>query len=505
MTGHHLVAETKAGRVRGVAANGIAIFRGIPYAAPVSGSHRFRPPRPPEPWPGVLPAVAYGPSAPQPPRPPAPFDSPSLPQSEDCLVLNVWTSGGGKKPVLVWIHGGGFSTGSGSGAWVDGTRIAATEQAVVVTLNHRLGLLGFLDLSSCSAGYGLSGHSSMLDLIAALEWVRDNISGFGGDPSRVTIFGESGGGAKVLALAAMPSARGLFHRAIVQSGVFLNGPGELLQTSERATQITERVVAAAGGPARLLAAPLEQLLDIQCEVERDHRPGSGGLMPFAPLVDGTVIPDHPKVLARRGELADVPFIIGSNRDEATLFAWASNPAFREQGRSWEPTDEWLVAALRGYAGDRVSDILRTYRELRPGAANAQLYFAVASDNMRAGAIRMAEALIAGHRPNVRMYLFSWQSAARDGSLGASHTFEIPFVFGNAVEVFNQPADPAVSRLNREMTAAWISFAASSRPEVPGVGRWPEYSADSRATMEFGHLTALASDPHRAERESWAQA
>jgi para-nitrobenzyl esterase len=498
-----LIVETVAGKVQGTAVSGVQFFAGIPYAGHVSGPHRFLPPRAPEPWSGVLRTVGYGPSAPQPPRPPSPCDSASLPQAEDCLFLNIWTSGAdASKPVLVWIHGGGFSTGSGSSAWVDGSQLASAHEAVVVTLNHRLGLLGFLDLSAERPGYALSAHSSMLDLVAALTWVRDNIAAFGGDPGRVTIFGESGGGGKVLSLAAMPSARGLFHRAVVQSGIFLNGPGELLQSSERAAEITERVLMAAGGVRALLDAPVERLIEIQRRIEQDHRPGSGGLMPFAPVADGAVIPDHPRALALRGELADVPFIIGSNSDEATLFQWASNPEFRKHGRSWEPGEDWLRAALQGYTGGNAQEILRVYRAHRRNATNAELYFAIASDNMRIGAIRMAEALIRGHRPSVWMYFFSWQSTVQAGILGASHSFEIPFVFGNAARVFGGNADSVTTRLDREMSAAWTSFAGLARPEVPGVVAWPEYTIGYRHTMAFGALTALECDPRRVEREAW---
>ncbi len=498
------IIETVAGRVQGTVVSGVQVFRAIPYAGPVSGPRRFLPPRPPQPWTGIRSVLEYGPSAPQPPRPPSPFDSaPPLPQSEDCLFLNLWTTGAETaKPVLVWLHGGGFSTGSGSSAWADGARLASTGEVVVVTLNHRLGLLGFLDLSAVTSDYALSAYSSMLDIVAALEWVRDNIAAFGGDPGRVTIFGESGGGAKVLSLAAMPSARGLFRGAVVQSGIFLNGPGELLQTRERAAEVTERVLTEAGGAQALLDAPVERVIEIQRNIEKVHRPGSGGLMPFAPMVDGAVIPDHPRALALRGELADVPFIIGSNRDEATLFQWASNPDFRTHGRSWQPSADWLPTALRGYTGDRVQEIIRAYREHRRNATSAELYFAIASDNMRVGAIRMAAALIYAHRPSVWMYLFSWRSTVHGGALGASHSFEIPFVFGNAARVFEDRNDPAITRLDRQMPAAWTSFAAAARPTVPGVGPWPRYALGSRQTMEFGALTALESDPHRVEREAW---
>jgi para-nitrobenzyl esterase len=498
------LVETPSGAVRGTTVAGVHAFKGIPYGADPTGPRRFRPPEPPEPWTRVFEADAYGPTSPQPPRPTWQLDDPPEPPTgESCLVLNVWTASlEGTKPVLVWLHGGGFSTGSGSLPWCDGSALAARGDVVVVTLNHRLGLLGFLDLGAVAGEpFAAAGHAGMLDLVAALEWVRDGIAGFGGDPGRVTVFGESGGGGKVCALLAMPAATGLFHRAAVQSGVFLDGPGMLGQTSGRSQEIATLAVEQLGGIDALLAAPVERLLAVQQTIERTHRPGSGGVMPFCPIADGRVLTDHPHAALAAGASADVPLLIGSNRHETTLFLWLADAGFRADPLGWSPSEAEVVERLAGYAGGRTEHLIDAYRGLHPGISNRDLTIAISSDNMRIGALRVAEAKLRGGDAPVYVYRFDWESPVHGGALGAAHGFEIPFVFDTTDRRAATREGAGRERLALEMSGAWASFAGGE-PVVHGVGGWAAHSLARRETMVFGTRTRSVDDPGREERLAW---
>lgn len=490
--GDTVIAETTSGTVRGRIGDGVGVFKGIPYAAPPVGELRFRPPAPVAPWSGVLDAFAYGPSCPQASaRPQGWSQEPSL--SEDCLYLNVWTFGGagdgGKRPVMVWLHGGGYSIGSGSWPVYDGAALARRGDVVVVTVNHRLGILGFLDLKEQGGvEFASSGNAGMLDLVAALNWVHDNIAAFGGDPSNVTIFGESGGGAKVSTLLAMPAARGLFHRAIVQSG-----PGLRVRSPEQATELATTVVSglgiAAGDMRALQALPVEKLSDAHAKL------GRASVFAFSPVLDDVDLPDHPGSAIKNGTAADVPMMIGTNRDEATLFLAMNG------GQSASLDGDGLLKKL-ALLGDAAPAIVDAYQTSRPDASPYDVLVAIESDRMmRIPSIELAERKLAGGTAPVFMYLFRWAS----GPLRSAHGFEIAFAFDNARPPV-MPASEGRQALAERMSEAWIAFARNGRPDHAGIPRWPAYSTDERQTMIFDRGEACVErDPCGADRAAWAAA
>jgi para-nitrobenzyl esterase len=486
------VVETTAGKVRGQTLDRVDVFKGIPYAAPPLGELRFRPPAPVTPWSAVRDALDYGPSCPQPSsRPQGWSQEPAL--SEDCLYLNVWTPPGdraARRPVLVWFHGGGFSIGSGSWPVYDGAALAHRGDAVVVTVNHRLGILGYLHLAEIGgADFASSGNVGMLDLVATLEWVRDNIASFGGDPSCVTIFGESGGGAKVSTLLAMPAARGLFHRAAIQSG-----PGLRAKPQEQAAEIASKIVAdlGAGADVRALQAlPAERLSEAQ------EKLGRAGSFAFSPVLDAAALPAHPGHALKHGTAADVPVIVGTNRDEASLFL-AMNSATQNGA---ELDDAGLLKRL-SLLGEAARPIVDAYRATRPGASNRDLLIAIESDRMmRIPSIELAERKIAGSTTPVFMYLFRWAS----GPLGSAHGYEIGFVFDNVrPPVMKQ--SPGRDALGARMSEAWLAFARTGDPSHAGIPAWPAYTADRRATMIFDRAESVVEDdPCAGHRAAWEHA
>src|SRR5580704_9744117 len=386
-----VIAETAFGKIRGVENNGIKIFKAIPYGANTAGANRFMPPAEPADWSGVRDALAYGSSAPQrdpaaPPRPPGTLtiSGENLPaEGEDCLVLNVWTPAVGtagtsarKRPVMFWCHGGGFATGSGSSPDNDGTNLARRGDVVVVTINHRLNVLGFANLSEFSPDFAASGDAGMLDIVQALKWVRANISQFGGDPNVVTIFGQSGGGRKVETLLAMPSAKGLFHRAIVESGAAVR-----VVDRDVAVRDAEQLLAKLGVEKTNVRAvqrlPVEKIMAAYFAVVKDNPsvdPSFGG---FSPSVDGKILPQHPFYPKASPVSADVPVMIGCTRTEMTLFSLNDPAAF-------SLSDADMRGRVNNLLGSRASAIIDLYRKLNPGASPSDLYFLIASD-LRYGA------------------------------------------------------------------------------------------------------------------------
>jgi para-nitrobenzyl esterase len=498
------VVETTSGKVEGTTDGTVQVFRGIPYAATAAGEHRLRGPRPVQPWTGIRPGDEFGCWAPQ--NMPVTTLTGQMPgaQGEDCLTLNVWTSDvTGRRPVMVWIHGGAFVSGSGVSSLYRGAHLAGRGDVVVVTVNYRLGILGFLahaDLADDEAD-GAAGNWGLLDQVAALRWVRDNIASFGGDPANVTIFGESAGGMSVSNLLAMPSARGLFRRAVVQSG-----PPNAV-TMDRAEEVTAKLLAELGvaSVAAVRDLPTEAILATQGALLADRRAG----LPMIPVVDGSSIPRPPREAIAEGAASGVDLLIGTNRDEAKMFMVA-DPANRDPD---EGVLHRRIEAIFRYNDVTLSpdDAIDAYREARGRRGNPtdprELWSAIETDRMfRIGSIRAAEAQ-ASHAPTY-MYLFTWESPAMGGALGACHALEIPFVFGNLdLETMDRFAGsgPAAQRLSDQMADAWVSFARTGDPNHSGIPDWPTYDRSRRATMEFGAVTVTVDAPYDEERRFWEPA
>jgi para-nitrobenzyl esterase len=502
-----LIAPTTSGPVRGRDRDGVLLFAGIPFAAAPTGSRRFRPPEEPEPWSEVRDATRFGPVSWQTPDALGGLLTGPQPNcAEDCLSLNVATAAldDRARPVMVWIHGGAFVGGSGSTPWYDGHSFVTRGDVVVVTVNYRLGALGFLHLAELGGeAYTSSGLSGLLDQVAALRWVRDNIAAFGGDPGNVTIFGESAGAMSVGTLLGLPEAAGLFHRAVAQSGA-----AHTIRLAADAAQVTEAFAAVFGTRdlEAILAATPEQLLEAQNGVageltahpERYGDQASALLgLPFQPVVDGVRLPRPPLEAVAAGS-APVPLLVGTNADEWNLFALAT-PA---------PDEEGLVRRLERLGHDSQA-LLAAYRQERPGADAAAVWSAFMTDQVfRIPAIELLETQ-ATHQPDHTFaYWFTWPSPAFDGRLGSCHALEIPFVF----DTMTRPgadlllgADAPVP-LSRAMQDAWIAFARHGHPDPDGArGGWPAYDTTRRATMEFGDHVGVLDDPHPVTRRAWMEA
>ncbi len=505
------IVEIRNGKIRGALDQSVYSFKGIPYGGPTSGAGRFKPPVPAAPWTEVRDALSYGPSCPQPggpvlnmtPEISAVFDRDETPpQNENCLYLNVWTAGlndGGHRPVMVWIHGGAFFVGSGSGKLYAGDALVRKGDVVVVTVNHRLGPLGYLHLGDLAGEeFAASGNVGMLDLILALEWVRDNIALFGGDPHNVTLFGESGGGAKISVLLAMPAAQGLFHKAVIQSG-----PGLYMHDREAATatarQLLNRINLNPQRMAEIQQAPVERLLAAQAAAARRD-----GFFMLKPVVDGTLLPHRPFDPIAPAISAHIPLLIGTTKDEMNLFLGKVPLLGTFGGPRW-PGQIALEISSRAVLGPEAGPrVLQTYRYTRPQAAPHEIFCAVVTDwAIRIGSIRIAERKAAAGSAPVYMYLFGWESPYLNGRLKSHHALEIPFVF-NHINVTPSMTGrrPECYPLAEKMSAAWIAFARSGNPNHPDLPFWPAYTLKERATMLFNTDCRVQNDPDREERLAW---
>ena len=484
-----LDVEVSQGWIRGRERRGVALFAGVPYAAPPVGPLRFEAPAPPPSWDAVRDATRFGPAAPQLPGDGLTNMAP-VEWDEDCLTLNVCTPAADdrRRPVLVWIHGGAYRNGTGATPWYDGTRFALEGDIVVVTINYRLGALGFARLD----GAPTSGINGTLDQIAALRWVQDNISAFGGDPSQVTIAGESAGAFSVATLLVMPDAQGLFHRAIPQSGA-----GHHVLPESDAMEAAALLCRHAGvdGIEDLRALPALTILEAQDLAEKEAAQAwRSGQMPFYPSVTPSHLPGHPIDLMRAGAGAGIPVLTGTNTDETTLFGLHSVP------------DDKLVRVLSHYV-DGPAPLIEAVRAERPDATAGEIAVAVSTDySFRIPAVRMAEAREAAGATTY-MYEFDWKSRAFDGALGSCHALEIPFAFGTldaaGVDVFLGPGD-APTALGDLMHRAWTAFIRHGDPETDGIENWPPYTTGGRPVLRFDEAgAALTFDPWPQSRESWA--
>lgn len=488
------IVETTYGKLQGTTDGGVESYRGIPFAAPPVGDLRWRAPEPPHPWDGVRDATHFGPTAPQPRATVGVGMGTEQEHDEDCLFLNVWTPGAdasARRPVMVWIHGGAFQSGSGSMGLYKGANLSARGDVVVVTINYRLGILGWL----ASEHLG-GGNWGLLDQVQALRWVQENIAAFGGDPDNVTIFGESAGSVSVSTLLGTPSARGLFHKAIAESG----GPGGFpMRFAERF--VTALVEECEVDDVRdLRDKPLDDILAAQERLaERLGRLAT----PMAPVVDGATLPEQALDAIRDGLNAEVPVIVGTNRDEMTYFAMGD----RKLTAGEEGVVRRRLARTVGEEG--LDELIDAYAKARADAGlptdDFSLWVAIESDRMfRIPSLRMAEAQSAVGA-NVYDYLFDWESPAAGGFLRSCHALEIPFVFGNLdqpmMNVFAGEG-PEAENLSATMMDAWIAFARTGDPSGGTLGDWPTYDQKHRYTMRLGKVIETVSAPMDAERRAW---
>ncbi|HEX9036993.1 MAG TPA: carboxylesterase/lipase family protein [Ktedonobacterales bacterium] len=488
------VVKTRYGASRGAVSDGVRVFKGIPYAAPPFGPNRLRPPQPVAPWRGVRDALAFGPTPPKQEIPPlvsALMPEPAIP-GEDCLTLNIWTpdAHAARLPVIVWIPGGMFEFGTAATAWYDGSHFAR-DGVICVTINYRVGAEGFLYLGDGVANRGL------LDQAAALRWVRDNISAFGGDPGNVTIFGESAGAMSVATLLAMPRAEGLFQRAIAQSG----GAQHVMSaaTARRVGRELARLLGVEATRAAIAAVPVARVISAQAELKNElvanPDPERWGveavtaLLPWQPVVDGDTLPAPPLDRIGAGAGASIDLMVGTNTDEHRLFLAA--------GGALDSVSDEALAGLMATYGLPVEATLGAYRAAHPAASPGDLLAAVQTDwYWRIPAIRLADAH-ARNSPATYMYEFAWRSPSFGGALGACHSLEIPFVFDTlghqtAGLLGPNPPQPLADRMH----TAWVAFAMFGDPG------WPRYSVPRRATMRFDEYVEVVEDPWAMEREVW---
>jgi len=481
---------TKAGRLLGAEQGGVYCFKGIPYGADTA-STRFQAPKPVAPWEGVRPALAFGQRAPQ----LGERATAEVPEGEDCLNLNVWTRGlgdGRKRPVLVYFHGGAYNNGTVNEALYDGTRLCLRGDVVVVTVNHRLNGLGYLFLADLAGEpYAESGNAGMLDLVLALHWVRDNITAFGGDPRCVTIFGQSGGGAKCATLMAMPAARGLFHRVWTMSGQQLTG-----RTREHANQTARELLAGVGiapeHAADIAKVPLERL-------RAAMRSGS-----WTPVVDGRVLPDNPFSPEASPLNADIPMVLGNTLDETRGLIGGRDPAAFTL--DWSALPVKLGQAVKPFIGGlSPEEIVAKYRILYPAMSPSDVFFA-ATTAARSwkGMVLEGEARVRQGGAPTYVYHLNWRSPVDGGKWGASHTLDIPLVFDNVSIAATQTGGGAgAQRVADLMSDALIAFARTGNPATPALPAWPRHDLTKRPTMLFDLPPRLAEDPRGEERRFFA--
>lgn len=502
-----LTVETNAGRVKGYSDEGVLVFKGIPYGADTSGAARFLPPSPPAPWTGIRETLEYGYSSPQGlpaslrPAAPPPSNS-NRPRSlissgatgpgtsEDCLVLNVWTPAkdNGKRPVMVWLHGGGFSSGSGGSPWYDGTHLCQREDVVVVTINHRLNVFGYCYLDHLDEDFAGSSSAGMLDITLALKWVQDNISQFGGDPNRVMIFGESGGGRKTSVMMAFPEAKGLFHRAAVQSGSALRMDSHKV-AAERTHNLFKELGLQQGDLKGLQNASMDDLLIASRKAARSQ---------FRPVTGTPYLPHHPFDPGASDVNPDVPMLIGTCRTELSLFM-GTDPNILSLDEAG------LLRMTAGLTSEpEASSVVDAYKRIYPVADPTEILYRIGTDrgyflDSTIQAARKAD------QPGASAYYYTFNrhTPVEGGRYITPHASEIPFVFHNLDEGANIGGAPTLSsnKLADQVSGAWAAFARTGNPNHAGLPDWPAYDRENRLSMILDEPECqVVSDPRSEERE-----
>ncbi|MDB5462873.1 MAG: carboxylesterase [Phenylobacterium sp.] len=498
------IVETRSGKVRGAVRDGVFVFKGIPYAQDTGGAGRFLPAQPVAAWKGVRTALSYGPCCPQVARDGWKSDENAFIYDwddgypgEDCLRLNIWSAGlGGKpRPVMFWIHGGGYETGSSQELPAyDGERLARRGDLVLVSVNHRLGPFGFLDLSQLGgAKYGLSGNVGQLDLVVALRWVRDNIAAFGGDPGNVTIFGQSGGGAKVSTLMAMPSAKGLFHKAIVESGSLLN-VADTAYTRRFAEAVLKALDIAPGDLSKLTEVPPAALVAAGNTAKKAMPKGPAGTinLGWQPVIDGQAIPGPTWGGGAPGQSANIPMIIGTNLNEFS--PTIGNPGLEDIG-------EEQARSTATAMGGAPPAAWAAFRAADPKAKPVEIFSRIVSAQFRVPAVVQAQAKAKQGGAPAFLYRFDYNPrTVLDGRVRAFHCAEMAYAFDNVDRCLNATAGTAEARaLAARMSDAWIAFARSGDPNHKGLPHWPPVSTTAIPNMLFDAVCTVKDDPDRAER------
>ncbi len=490
------VVTTSAGSVEGVIDEGIYTFKGIRYGADTSGAGRFMPPRKPTPWKGVKPALQYGPACPQ--TRPGETSRLSEGESEDCLTLNVWTPGlkdNTRRPVMVWLHGGGLWRLSAAGDDQAGNHIADRGDVVMVSPNHRIGVLGFAYLEGLDKKYQGSSLVGMLDLVLALEWVRDNIEAFGGDPENVTIFGQSGGGQKVSLLMAMPSAQGLFHKAIIQSG-----PAPLTLEAPYANRLASRLVnklnIAHDSISKLHERSVTEILDKYYEIfdEIGGYGVMGVIQDFAPVAGTTLLPQQPFWDKAPAYSSHVPLMIGCTRTEMTEYTLFADPNAAAMDFAL------ALERLKPIFGDDTAKVLAHYQQHHAGKSAWEVYSLILSDwPTRLYSTHIADVKATQAGAPAYLYRMDWETTAKDGVLMSPHAIDIQFVLGTVAETrpFNQQLE-ARWKMSDLMLSSWVSFAREGRPTVAGGPDWPAYNTDNKRVFRFDLPPAVTANPDAAD-------
>ncbi len=497
------IVTLSLGQLEGTRQEGVFAFKGVPFAAPPVGERRWLPPQPVEPWQEVLQACQFGTAAPQNPMLGGPgLEGEPEPQSEDCLYLNIWSPGldSKRRPVVVWIHGGAFSIGSGSSPMYEGSVLARRNDVVVVTVNYRLNLLGFLNLREATGGrIPATGNEGLLDQVAALKWVQRHIAAFGGDPDNVTIMGESAGSMSIACLLTMPAAQGLYHKAILESGV-----GSTTMPLEKAAEVGRLFLEVTGirsdDVEALRALTVEQLLAAEIELRR--RMASPWepmrITVTAPVIDGEVMAQMPTHAIAQGVAKDIPMIIGSNLDEWKLFL-IGEPHKEKIDRAQIVERLGHVIPTK-YAEEIVEHYYQARSHRGDDISPLEILSAINTDVMfRIPALQMVEAQ-QKHNPAVFNYLFTYTSPVFGGVLGACHALEMGFVFATHDDKFCG-AGPEANKLSETIQDAWTSFARTGNPSCAALGDWAVYG-DGRMTMILDTQCRLEPAPYEEERQAW---